>query len=163
MSKQNSKGFTLIELLIVIIIISILATLLAVSYTTIQRKARDNDRKSDLQTLAGMLERFYSDNSVYPSSVDSAGVETGVMHVENDCTVDNTASLVAKNLGFDFTCGGVTYSRQLPLDPTNQPTYCYLSSNNNQNYEYFARLEEDTGNSYSCGGETWNYRVTSTD
>ena len=58
-------GFTLIELLVVIAIISILAVFLFVSFTQVQN-ARDTQRKSDLQTVAGVLQRFNSDNSHYP-------------------------------------------------------------------------------------------------
>lgn len=52
---KNSKGFTLIELLIVITIIGILAVAFLPSMLGAPSKARDTQRKADLQKFAGVL------------------------------------------------------------------------------------------------------------
>ena len=49
--KQKSKGFTIVELLIVIVVIAILATLVIVTFTGIQQKARDSKRETDVDAL----------------------------------------------------------------------------------------------------------------
>ena len=83
--KQKSKGFTIVELLIVIVVIAILATLVIVTFTGIQQKARDSKRETDIDALDSHLEAFYADNGYYPTWDDL-----------------NTPSWVASNMkGFD--------------------------------------------------------------
>lgn len=53
--KTSNKGFTLIELLIVITVIGILAVAFLPSLLGAPGKARDTQRKADLQRLAGVL------------------------------------------------------------------------------------------------------------
>ncbi len=68
--KQKSKGFTIVELLIVIVVIAILATLVIVTFTGIQQRARDSKRQTDVNALDAHLEAFYADNGYYPSLAD---------------------------------------------------------------------------------------------
>src|SRR5882762_5143552 len=65
--KNKSKGFTIVELLIVIVVIGILATLVIVTFTGIQQKARDSKRKTDLGAVQASLESYYSSNNTYPT------------------------------------------------------------------------------------------------
>ena len=163
--KHYNRGFTLIELLIVIVIISILITLLAVSYTTIQRNSRDTQRKGDLAAVAGVLERFYSDNSAYPSD------SSGQIAYESGCSVGTSvvATWGSGNIECNPGSGSVNYLRQLPEDPIGTAEYCYVSLSSNQKYEIYARLEGTNGRNYSgptppgCTGTNYNYRITSND
>lgn len=69
---KSRKGFTLIELLVVISIIAILVTLVTATFGTAQQKARDSERKTDLDALQTALEIFKSDTkgaAKYPSSI----------------------------------------------------------------------------------------------
>jgi prepilin-type N-terminal cleavage/methylation domain-containing protein len=66
--KGKSKGFTIVELLIVIVVIGILATLVIVTFTGIQQKARDSKRKTDIAAVQAALESFYSSNNYYPTA-----------------------------------------------------------------------------------------------
>src|SRR5580698_7400255 len=68
--KQKSKGFTIVELLIVIVVIAILATLVIVTFTGIQQKARDSKRQTDIDALDSHLEAFYANNGYYPTITD---------------------------------------------------------------------------------------------
>lgn len=54
--KGNQYGFTLIELLVVIAIIAIISTIAMVTYSGLQKGARDAIRKSDINALATALE-----------------------------------------------------------------------------------------------------------
>lgn len=54
----RSAGFTLIELLVVISIIGILTTVAVSSYSQQQKKARDGQRKFDLQNVRSALEQY---------------------------------------------------------------------------------------------------------
>ncbi len=65
--KNRSKGFTIVELLIVIVVIAILATLVIVTFTGIQQKARDSQRQTDINALDSHLEAYYAENGSYPS------------------------------------------------------------------------------------------------
>jgi prepilin-type N-terminal cleavage/methylation domain-containing protein len=68
--KEKSKGFTIVELLIVIVVIAILATLVIVTFTGIQQKARDSKRQTDVDALDSHLEAFYANNGYYPTITD---------------------------------------------------------------------------------------------
>jgi prepilin-type N-terminal cleavage/methylation domain-containing protein len=68
--KNRSKGFTIVELLIVIVVIAILATLVIVTFTGIQQKARDSQRQTDINAVDSHLEAFYASNGYYPTLAD---------------------------------------------------------------------------------------------
>lgn len=158
----NNKAFTLIELLIVISIIAIISALLFVSFTQLQKNARDTQRKSDLQTVASVLQRFYSDNSHFPNST-AAGLIT---YDTSDC---GTATLSAQTWGSgNIICGtpSKTYTKQLPKDPTGSKEYCYKIGSTDQNYTLYAQMEGKgnlTAPLPQCNGETYNFAVTSND
>lgn len=65
--KNRSKGFTIVELLIVIVVIAILATLVIVTFTGIQQKARDSQRQTDINAIDSHLEAYFAENGKYPS------------------------------------------------------------------------------------------------
>lgn len=68
MINYRHKGFTLIELLVVISIISLLASIVLVSFSNARRKARDAKRVADLNQMAKAFELFFSDNNSYPTN-----------------------------------------------------------------------------------------------
>ena len=64
---KRSSGFTLIELLIVIIIVCILGTLVAMTYSGIQAKNRNGQRQDDVNAMKQELETYYAQFSKYPT------------------------------------------------------------------------------------------------
>ncbi len=68
--KQKQSGFTIVELLIVIVIIGILATLVIVTFSGVQQKARDSERKTDINAVANVLEAFYANKGYYPDTAE---------------------------------------------------------------------------------------------
>jgi len=71
---MKNKGFTLLELLVVIGIIAVLVSLATVAYSGAQRKSRDSRRQSDMRSVQGALEVYYSENTyVYPITCSDAG------------------------------------------------------------------------------------------
>jgi prepilin-type N-terminal cleavage/methylation domain-containing protein len=66
LKKQLQKGFTIVELLIVIVVIGILAALVLNTFSGVQRRARDTERQTDINSIATQLEVYYNDNSGYP-------------------------------------------------------------------------------------------------
>lgn len=67
MKTKTKSGFTLVELLIVIVIISVLATLTVFGANKVSRDARDFSRKSTVAVITESLEKYYADNGEYPS------------------------------------------------------------------------------------------------
>lgn len=65
--KKKDQGFTIVELLIVIVVIGILATLVIVTFTGIQQKGRDTERKTDINALQGHVESYYAQTGSYPT------------------------------------------------------------------------------------------------
>ncbi len=68
--KNKSKGFTIVELLIVIVVIGILATLVIVTFTGIQQKARNSQRQTDINAVDSHVEAYYASNGYYPAYAD---------------------------------------------------------------------------------------------
>lgn len=163
---KNEFGFTLIELLIVISIITILILILFVSFTQVQKNARDSQRKSDLQTVAGALQRFYSDYSHYPGS-DNGEISYNSSNCDATTTDGNPWGQTTPWIA-NVECNGKNYLKFLMSDPIGSPNYCYESTSSEQNYNLYAHLE-GKGNlttNVDCGGSTgtpYNYRVTAND
>lgn len=67
LTKRNNRGFTIVELLIVIVVIGILAGLVIVTYNGIQQKARDTERKTDINALASHAEAYNAQAGNYPT------------------------------------------------------------------------------------------------
>lgn len=76
--KKRQRGFTIVELLIVIVVIGILATLVIVTFTGIQQKARDSKRQTDVNAVASQLAAFYATNAYYPTYAHLSDTATWV-------------------------------------------------------------------------------------
>lgn len=68
--KNKKDGFTIVELLIVIVVIGILATLVIVTFTGIQQKARNSQRQTDINAVDSHVEAFYAQYGFYPTLAD---------------------------------------------------------------------------------------------
>lgn len=69
----QQKGFTIVELLVVIVVIAVLATVAIVSYSTVQGRARDSIRKSDLAAIKKALMLYYTDQGNWMETGSGCG------------------------------------------------------------------------------------------
>jgi prepilin-type N-terminal cleavage/methylation domain-containing protein len=118
-----NKGFTLIEMLVVISLIGILAALAMVSFSSVQKQARDTARKSDLKQYQTATESYASkNNGGYFVSATAQTASSGTY-----CT--------ALGIG---TC---------PADPKS-PTTDYKYISDGTNYVLWGTLENKTPTAY---------------
>ncbi|WP_289623062.1 type IV pilin protein [Neisseria montereyensis] len=75
MMKQQQKGFTLIELMIVVLTLALLATIAYPSYETYIRRTRLENVRANLLLNAQKMERHYSQQHRFPSTVAAADLE----------------------------------------------------------------------------------------
>jgi general secretion pathway protein G len=102
--KQNRQsGFTIVELMIVIVIIGILAGLVITQIIGATAKARDTERKTDLDQVSNQLEVYYAKNGFYPT-------------LNN---VNNATGMTTWRAGNNFSAGDAAKSL---ADPSNAST-----------------------------------------
>lgn len=112
--RKRQSGFTIVELLIVIVIIGILATLVIVTFTGTQKKARDSQRQTDINAVASHLEAYYADKGYYPTFTDlstSAFVSSDLKGLDPEALVGpkggalKTGAASGDQYGYNVTCG----------------------------------------------------------
>ncbi|HEU4914350.1 MAG TPA: type II secretion system protein [Candidatus Saccharimonadales bacterium] len=67
MSIEREQGFTLIELLILTVVVGILATLVAMTYSGVQVTNRNSNRQANIDVIQSQLENYYAKYSQYPN------------------------------------------------------------------------------------------------
>jgi prepilin-type N-terminal cleavage/methylation domain-containing protein len=102
--KKKTSGFTIVELLIVIVVIGILAALVITTYNGIQQKARDTERKTDVNAVHGQVEAYNAQNGKYPTL---ANVNDATFRSANMKGLDAAALADPKNAGSQQLCGTV--------------------------------------------------------
>lgn len=114
--KSKQSGFTIVELLIVIVVIGILATLVIVTFSGVQQKARDTKRETDVKALASQLEVYYANNGSYPAiaelqdSTPSTGwVAQNLKGLDLAGLVAPTATVAANANSISGTASTTTY------------------------------------------------------
>jgi len=147
--KQKSKGFTIVELLIVIVVIAILATLVIVTFTGIQQKARDSKRETDIDALDSHLEAFYANNGYYPTITDlqtSSWVASNMKGFDPSALVDPKGASITGNAP---ATGTYVYSYVTTGCTTNQP-----SSSTNGCTSFVLTAELEAGGTFAKSSNT---------
>ena len=127
MQKRWDSAFTIVELIIVVTVIAILAAIVTVSYTGVQRNAQIRAAQSDLTNIAAEMQRTYQQTGVYPSTLPStikasnasialslknagtAPYYTGLTAVQNGVLFSQICSdLISEGVGKGVDQGGAT-------------------------------------------------------
>lgn len=138
--KTLKKAFTLVELMVVITVIAILMTIAIVSFTRIQKQARDTKRKADVRTLQTALQAYYTENQTYPISIDEtlvSNLSPGPLEVLTPNYISGIPSGPGGTAGLEY------------------PGYTYVSSTNGYTYAICTSLETATGS-----GALWIVNTT---
>jgi len=130
MKKNNQKAFTLIEILVVIAIIGILTSLLLANFAQVRSRARDNQRKSDLNQIKKAFQMYLDDNYAYPTQAADNGFVFG-----GSFTSSSTSAPYMQSVPQD------------PLYPDEDYQYTYAHSTDTDTYLLKANLENDSDKS----------------
>ena len=120
-SKNNGyikKGFTLIELLVVIAIIGLLSVIAAASFRNSQMKARDAQRKHDIEKIRTALELSFDANGYYPGD---GGCANDVSNCQEHGQIYDWQP--TSRIYLDLV---PKYLKIFPIDPVNDATYYYI-------------------------------------
>ena len=119
---RSRQGFTLLELMIVVVIVGMLAIIIVPNLVSGPTRARDSQRKADLQTIKNSLEGYYNDNNSYPTTLEV------------------------------LTQGNSPYLKALPTDPKTKTAYIYTTAGNPPNsYILKANLENNNDKDVKSG------------
>lgn len=147
------KGFTLVELAIVVVIISILATLGIISYNSAQLKSRDAKRKADINSIASALELYKADNKKYPVLPGLLPLPAGCITPKCDLASGVSGSLQQQRW-VTLQTAMASYLNPLPTDPK---AGTILESLPPMAYYYFDCDKTVGGTCTGTGARTGNY------
>jgi general secretion pathway protein G len=119
MKRTCQKGFTLIEIMIVVVILSILASLIIPRIMNRPDQARVVKAQQDMRAIESALNMYRLDNFYYPTT--NQGLEALV----------NKPSLQPEPVNWQQA-----YLDKLPNDPWGQP-YLYLMPGKNGDFDLF--------------------------
>jgi len=149
MKQENKKykkfGFTLIELLVVIAIIGILATLAVISYTGVQKQARDTKRKSDLKQYQVALESYAAKNAgSYPARVGGGSIDSSLCATLGVSACPQDPVLESPYV-YSYTSDGSSFTLSSTLETKDSTSW--VADSNGKAYE-----STTTPPSQSCSG-----------
>ena len=139
--KKRQSGFTIVELLIVIVVIGILATLVIVTFTGIQQKARNSQRQTDVNAINSQLAAFYTEKGYYPTVTDlqtSSFLSANMKGLDPESLRDPKQGPSATISGSSVAAGTYQYS-YVPTNCTN--TAVSSDTNACDGYTLTAHLE----------------------
>lgn len=128
------RGFTLIELLITVAVLAVLMIMLLIAWRGQINRARDAQRKADLEKIKIAFENYYNDKECFP---------------------DQDILQVCRGDALD------PYLDKIPCDPVFDLPYCYIHDETNpcgQSYKILAPLKDSNDpiiEKLFCGGDLY--------
>lgn len=95
MSKQlkSARGFTIIEVLIVLAIAGLIMLVVFLAVPSLQRNSRNNERRSDVSHMAGLINEYIANNqgSLPTAIAAGTGATNGTLYLSNEkFAIENT-------------------------------------------------------------------------
>lgn len=100
---KGDSGFTLVEILIVVLVLSVLATIAIPTYFTLNERAREIATRSDMRTIATGLELYNSLQEAYPTTAEGLDI------LNDSDVVDPIPANDKWNMPYDYTSDGISY------------------------------------------------------
>lgn len=144
---RKQRGFTFVELMVVIAIVILIFTLVSVLVNPVDqiKKARDNQRLSDITTLDRVINEYLLNNVRYPD-------QESILRCSN-ILPSGSSDLDNSNPGWIYE-NLSSYTEKLPTDPLNTDTFHYCYIHNATGYEISAKLEYYVEKMSEDGGDS---------
>lgn len=146
LARRVRRGFTIVELIIVIVIISIMASIAFVGYNLVQISTNDTHREADVTAIMNALETYYNKNGEYPAN-DSLNPSAEYPRMTNFAPVtallpDVPVDALTGPNDYRFYPGCVN-SASCPNSSSDWGTYMIKS------YMYSSRYASQSGSAYA--------------
>ncbi len=148
--RFRESGFTLVEILVMLVLVGVLLTIVTLDYSSAKARSRNDIRTTAIKSLQDYIEKFYSENTYYPSLSDMNNPSWLATNLKNvttsmyadpswsasnkSCTKNNQPILLAKSVP---GCYG--------YDPTNSGVSCEANDTTCSDYTLSATLEDGQG------------------
>ena len=135
MSKEkikNKKAFTLLEIMLAIILIGILISIALVSINPNRQlsQARNTERVAEVNRLYDAIERYMSDNGLYPFDIDFT--EKTICNTGSKSSTDTLSPSNLCEGKADLRVLVPKYIDSIPTDPAGSLYKVRINSNNNE-------------------------------
>lgn len=91
---MRAKGFTMIELLVALAIVAMILTLAVPRYFGNVDRTKESVLREDLYVLRDAIDKYYSDKSVYPNTLDDLVTEKYLRAIPVDPYTQSSRSWV---------------------------------------------------------------------
>lgn len=118
---SSRSGFTMIEILVVVAIIALLTTIGILSFSQVNKKARDGKRKADLEQMRSALVLYRTDTSEYPLDVDWDTMTPITTYISGSSISDPLNDPYPQ---YEYTSDGSTFEICATLEATIPSSYC---------------------------------------
>lgn len=148
--RSKEQGFTLVEILIMLVLVGVLLTIVTLDYSGAKARSRNDIRISAIKSLQDYVEKFYSQNTYYPSLADMnnpSWLATNLKNVSASMYAD--PSWTASNKACTKNNQPILLSKSVPgcygYDPTNNGASCEADDTSCSDYTLTATLEDHQG------------------
>ena len=112
-NRKNTGGFTIIEILIVVLLIGVLLTVLALTYSGIRQREHNNTRISDIKLIQAHLETYYAVAGYYPTLANMnnpAWIQKNLVGIDESTLIDPTSKSTVPVFSATPVKGEYTYA-----------------------------------------------------